>query len=231
MGWIRLRQVAVVTTDLEAAVARLGELYGLEVAFNDPSVEMFGLRNALLPVGTQFIEVLTPIRAGTAAGRQLERAGGDSGYMVICHTDDQPRCRQTAERLGVRVAFEGVDHGYSIMQLHPADTGGSFLEVDFQPGGEDPTGPWSPAGPDWQRAVHTQVVDGFGSVTVACRRPEEVARKWAALLDADLAGLSLALDNATVEFVDGPVDALVGVTMTGPGPVPEATIAGVRFAG
>ena len=236
MAWTNLRQVAVVTSDLEAAVAELASVFRLRIAYNDPGVEMFGLRNALLPVGTQFIEVLTPLRAGTAAGRQLERAGGDSGYMVICHTDDHERRRQRVEELGVRIAFEAVDHGYRIMQLHPADTGGSFLEVDYQPGGEDPTGPWGPAGPSWQDAVCTDVVDGISSVTVASRHPDETAARWAAILEVALDarpedGPVLALDNAKIHFAEGPVDSLVGVTFTGPAAVPEATVAGVRFAG
>ena len=71
-------------------------MLGLEVAFNDPGVATFGLRNAVLPVGTQFIEVVSPTTEGTAAGRQLERLGGDGGYMVISHTDDQAPFRATA---------------------------------------------------------------------------------------------------------------------------------------
>ena len=169
---IRLRQVALVVHDLDAVVADLGRLLGLEVAFNDPGVEMFGLRNAVLPVGTQFIEVVSPITAGTAAGRQLERLGADGGYMVISHTDDQSPFRERAAALGIRTAFEADDHGYQIWQLHPGDTGGSFLEIDFQPGGDDPNGPWMPAGPDWQRAVRTDVVSVITAVELAVPDPD-----------------------------------------------------------
>lgn len=80
--------------------------------------------------------------------------------MVICHTDDHPAVRSRVEHLGVRTVIDADDDGYRLMQLHPADTGGSFLEIDFQPGGEDPEGPWMPAGQDWQRARRTDVVDG-----------------------------------------------------------------------
>ena len=124
MSWIRLRQVALVAHDLDAVVADLHRVLGLEVAFNDPAVATFGLRNAVLPIGTQFIEVVSPVREGTAGGRQLQRLGGDGGYMVICHTDDHPPVRGRVDDLGVRVAFEHDDHGYRIMQLHPGDTGG-----------------------------------------------------------------------------------------------------------
>jgi hypothetical protein len=234
MTWTRLRQVALVAHDLDAVVAELQEAFGLEVAFNDPAVATFGLRNAVLPIGTQFIEVVSPTREGTAGGRQLQRLGGDGGYMVICHTDDHPRRRARVDEIGVRVAFELDDHGYHIMQLHPADTGGSFLEIDFQPGGDDPNGPWMPAGPDWQRAAHTDVVDGISGVTVQSVDPARTAARWADILESSpetaLGGPVLTLDNATVRFVPGPVDALVAVTVTGPTPIAPRVIGGVTFS-
>ena len=50
------------------------------------------------------------------------------------------------------------------MQLHPADTGGSFLEIDQQEGGLDPMGAWSPAGRTWQEAIRT---DRVSAITAA----------------------------------------------------------------
>ena len=213
MTWIRLRQVALVAHDLEAVVRALGDALGIEVAFRDPGVATFGLHNAVLPVGNQFIEVVSPTREGTAGGRQLERLGGDGGYMVICHTGDHARARQRVLDLGVRTVIDAEDHGYRIMQLHPSDTGGSFLEIDFQTGGEDPEGPWNPAGVDWQRARHTEVVNGITAVTVQSKDPDSTAARWAEITALDVIDRSLALDNATVTFVDGPVDSLAAVTL------------------
>lgn len=194
---IRLRQVALVAHDLDAVLVELNRRLGLEVAFNDPGVAVFGLRNAVLPVGTQFIEVVSPIKDGTAAGRQLQRLGGDGGYMVISHTDDQGPFRERASALGIRTAFEADDHGYKIWQLHPGDTGGSFLEIDFQPGGEDPNGPWMPAGPDWQRAVRTDVVDGITAVELAVPDPEMCAAHWSKILGQP------HFDNAEIRWSEG----------------------------
>ena len=230
MSWTRLRQVALVADDLDRVVADLHDAFGLEVAFRDRGVATFGLQNAVLPLGTQFVEVVSPVRAGTAAGRQLERLGGDGGYMVICHTDDHARRRDRVAQLGVRVAWEGTDRGYSIMQLHPADTGGSFLEIDFQPGGEDPNGPWMPAGPEWQRAAHSEVVDGIAGVTVQSADAGRAAARWGEILEADVVDGTVALDNAKITFVEGRVDSLVGVTLTGPKAAGERVIGGVRFA-
>lgn len=214
MSWIRLRQVAFVASALEPIVDDLRRAFDLEVAHRDPAVAAFGLENAVLPVGNQFIEVVSPTREGTAGGRQLERLGGDGGYMVICHTDDHPTLRARVQELGVRTAIDADEDGYRLLQLHPADTGGSFLEIDFQPGGEDPEGPWMPAGDDWQRARRTGVVDGITEVVVQSRDPDATAARWGAITARDVEGRSLRLDNATVAFVEGPVESLVGVTLS-----------------
>lgn len=233
MSWIRLRQIALVVHDLDAVVAELGSVLGLEVAFRDPSVASFGLQNAVLPVGNQFIEVVSPTREGTAGGRQLERLGGDGGYMVICHTDDHPTFRERISRLGVRTAIDADHDGYWITQLHPADTGGSFLEIDFQPGGEDAeNGPWMPAGPHWQAARRTDVVTGITAVDVQSRDPDRTARRWSEITASALDQHTLAIDDAVVRFVDGPSDSLVAVTLTAADPTRTGehhTIGGVAF--
>lgn len=200
-------------SDLESTVEALDEALGLKIAFRDPSVGAFGLRNAVLAVGSQFVEVLSPTREGTAAGRHMERAGGDAGYMVIMHTDDHPAVRSRVQKLGVRVAFETNHDGFEIMQLHPSDTAGSFLEVDFQPGGDDLEGPWAPAGPDWQSKVDRSKVDAISAVTVASTDPGATCRRWAEILAAPTDGLSVKVQNATVNFEHGERDGLVKVAL------------------
>jgi hypothetical protein len=216
MTWIRLRQVALVAHDLDAVLADLDRELGLQVAFNDPSVATFGLRNAVLPVGTQFVEVVSPTKDGTAAGRQLERLGGDGGYMVICQTDQHEQVHARVEELGVRKVVDADEHGYKIMQLHPSDTGGSFLEIDFQPGGDDPHGPWMPAGPDWQRAVRTDVVDGMTGVELRVARADKVAARWSEILDLPAIDGVIELDNATVRVVEG-TGGLAAIDVRGSG--------------
>jgi hypothetical protein len=195
MSTLRLRQVALVATQLDPVVDVLGDQLGLEVAHRDPAVAAFGLVNAVLPVGRRFLEVVSPTRPGTAAGRQLERMGGDGGYMVICQTDDQAPFRSRAGRLGIRTAFEFEDHGYLGWQLHPGDTGGSFLEIDHQPPGEGD--PWMPAGPEWTSAVRTDVVDAITAVEIAVPEPDQIAARWRGLLDGD------GFDDAGLRWVEG----------------------------
>jgi len=64
---IRLRQVVLVARELDPVVAELGERFGLRICFRDPGVAEFGLHNALLTVGDQFVEVVSPVEDGSTA--------------------------------------------------------------------------------------------------------------------------------------------------------------------
>ena len=217
--WLRLRQVALVAAQLAPVLDDLHEVFGLEVAYRDPGVGTFGLENAVLPVGQQFLEVVAPVKPDTAAGRYLDRRHGDGGYMVITNTDEHQRRRDRVSELGVRIALEFDEDSYHCMQLHPRDTGGSFFEIDWQRGGEDMGGPWAPAGPDWQRAVSTGVVSGIIAVEVQADDPDAVAARWSEIVEIDLAGeprRTLPFDNADVRFMpanDGRGDGLAGVEL------------------
>lgn len=219
--WLRLRQIALVAHELAPVLDDLHAVFGLEPAFRDPGVKTFGLENAVIPVGQQFLEVVAPIQEGTTAGRYLERRKGDGGYMVITQCDDHPPVKQRVEALGIRKVLEFDHDAYHCLQLHPADTGGSFLEIDQQEGGEDLNGPWEPAGPNWQPAARTHVVNGIRAAEVQLADPAKVAARWSEIVAIDLtddaAGHpSLVLQNATVRFVpatDGRGDGLGGIDL------------------
>jgi len=85
---MRIRQIALVARDLDRAIEDLRAVLGLTGGFRDPGVAEFGLRNTVLAVGTTFLEVVSPVRDDTTAGRFLARRGGDGGYMVILQTAD-----------------------------------------------------------------------------------------------------------------------------------------------
>jgi hypothetical protein len=78
---LRIRQIALVARDLSRAVEHLEKVLGLDVAFRDPGVGAFGLHNAVLPVGTQFLEVVSPLKDGTTAGR-LARGARRVGLLA-----------------------------------------------------------------------------------------------------------------------------------------------------
>ncbi len=217
---IELRQVCLVARRRQPVVDDLREVFGLEVAHVDPGVASFGLENAVLPVASQFLEVVAPIREGTAAGRYLDRRGGDGGYLVICQSDDVAAVRERAAAEGVRIAFEfEVPDEYRCTQFHPADTGGSFLEVDWSCGDPAGDGPWWPAGSEWRRAVRTHRVSAITAVELQSNDPRRVAERWSRLLGIPLEdgdALVLRVANAELRFApatDGRGDGLEDVEL------------------
>jgi hypothetical protein len=214
---LRLRQIALVARELAPVVDDLQAVFGLEVAYRDPGVATFGLENAVLPVGSQFVEVVAPVREGTAGGRYLERRGGDGGYMVILQCGDHAARKAKVDELGIRKVLEHDEADYSIMQLHPQDTGGSFLEVDVQVGGESLDGPWVPAGPEWQVARRTDRVRGIAAAEIQSPDPAGLAERWSVLLERPVSSDgTIRLDNAWLRFVeatDGRGEGLGGVDL------------------
>ena len=51
MGYLRLRQICLVATDLAAVEKQIEDVLGLEVCFRDPGVGKYGLHNALFAMG------------------------------------------------------------------------------------------------------------------------------------------------------------------------------------
>lgn len=211
--WIRLRQIAVVAADLHRTGLDIGTVLGAEACFTDPGVKQFGLKNTLWPIGTQFLEVVTPIADNTAGGRYMTRRGGDTGYMVITQVDDVARRRARAAELGVRLAFDmhHPETGHDGIQLHPADTGGTFFEMDqmTMDGGDAVGGPWWPAGKNWEPYVRTDLVGGISAAEIQSPDPEPLARRWAEIAEIDLSrddagNPTIPLDNATLRFVPDP---------------------------
>ena len=224
--WIRLRQIAVVTEDLRETALDVQATLGIEACFTDPGVKVFGLKNTLWPVGTQFLECVTPIQADTAGGRYIDRRGGDTGYMVITQVDDVNARRARAEELGIRVAFDlnYPDEGHDGIQLHPGDTGGSFFEMDqmTMDGGDAVGGPWYPAGKNWEPYVRTDIVSGISGVELQSPEPDRLARRWSDMAEVDLGvdeagNPSFEFDNCTVRVVedtDGRGEGLGGIDVT-----------------
>jgi len=206
MGFLRLRQICLVAPTLEPAVSDLANVLGLEICHRDPAVGKYGLENALLPVGTDFLEVVAPLKAGTAAERYLERRGGAGGYMVILDCDDPEPWRRHAGEIGVRIANPIVHDRYIGLQLHPRDTGGAMLEINYTAGGGDLLGPYNPAGPKWQTFVRTETTRRMVAAVVQCDDPETLARRWAKILKREASrneeGWGFALDQGRIGFVE-----------------------------
>jgi len=171
---IRLRQVALVARDLDATVDELCSRLGLRVCFNDPGVALFGLHNALMMIGDQFLEVVAPTKDGTTAGRLLDKRDGDGGYMAIYEVDDLDAREAALTDLGVRIVWRGDLPEIRGRHLHPADVGGAIVSVD-QP---VPNGTWKWAGDDWVAFQEVDLVSGIAGIVVGANDPDAMSGRW-----------------------------------------------------
>jgi len=200
---MRLRQFVVVARDLEAVVADFAAVLGIEVGFNDPQVKEFGLRNAVMPVGDQFLEVITPVDPNATAERYLKRRGGDGGYMLIVQSDALDRDRERFAELGVRTIWKADLPNIRGTHLHPKDTGGTLLSVDDA----TPRESWQWAGPDWRSHVRKEVVSGIGGAELQSDAPKALAERWAEVLGRPIRErgpncFAMDLDGGEIRFVE-----------------------------
>jgi Glyoxalase-like domain len=209
---MRLRQVAFIAEKIAPIADQLGQVFGLEVGFRDPGVEVFGLKNVVMPVGGEFLEVLEPFRDDASGARYLARRGGDAGYMVILQDADAQAHRTRLEAAGVRVIARSPDRRYQYTHFHPADCAGVLLSIDSvvgDAGWREPTSDWPPAGPNWRDHQSTDSL-GIASVTIQARDPVAAAERWSMLLDKSATrvdeAMEIALDPGVIRFVQ-PVDA------------------------
>jgi hypothetical protein len=176
---LRIRQVAFAADRLEATVDQLRRVLGLSHVFVDPGVDQFGLRNTVMLLGDQFLEVVSPHREATAAGRLLQRRG-DSGYMVLFETDDFEAHRANVSRLGVRVVWQAALRDIQSMHLHPKDVGGTIVSLD-QP---SQRGEWRWGGPHWKQHANPAAL-ALVALEIEAESPEHMAQRWAEVLGLD----------------------------------------------
>lgn len=215
---LRLRQICLVAPHVEPSVCTLCTVLGTMVCYVDPHVEKYGLVNALMPIGNSFLEVVAPTRDGTAAGRYLERRGGEGGYMVILDCDAIDPWLAHLPGIGVRIANDLNYPGeYRGLQLHPRDTGGALLEINHSHGGAW-DGPYHPAGPRWQGAHGTDADEQIMAAELQSADPARLAGRWSEILRhpvRDAAGVpTIELDLGSLRFVpatDGRGEGLGGI--------------------
>ncbi len=189
----------IVSSELERSSAMLAEALDLGEPFRDPGVGAFGLENAVFALGDCFLEVISPARPETAAGRYLQARGGDGGYMVIFDLEDLEGARERAAALGVRVVWQIDLPDISATHLHPRDMGGAIVSLDRS----IPYGSWRWGGPRWSAQIPPAAPGRLTGVTIAVAEPASVAARWGEVLGVEPDGAAeplLVLENAGVRF-------------------------------
>jgi hypothetical protein len=197
---MRIRQIALVGEDLDAAKADIVGVLGLGADYADPGVKKYGLHNAVWPIGDTFLEVVSPTQPGTTAGRLLEKRNGDGGYMVILQVDDMAAARERATAQGVRFADTFDGDGYGFTHLHPKDVGGAILSLDEMV----PKERWEWGGPNWQANVKTDVSTKIVAAEVQAADPDAMSKRWAEVLGRDRTGVgdawTIPLEGSEIRF-------------------------------
>ena len=116
-------EISVVVRDLESAVTRYTELFGLTVHKRSESKE-FGFKNAILPLGAGHIELMEPTDPNKPVGKFLAKKG-EGVYLVGFECRDVPGAVKKLRADGVKVDSPRDD----IAWVHPRDTHGLFVEL------------------------------------------------------------------------------------------------------
>lgn len=148
---LRLRQIAVLVRDLDGAIARWSQLFGLratkrfEVSFTD-------LEIAVIPLDGRdtFIELAQPTGPDAPSQRFLDRYG-EGLYLTIFEISDSLALdahlvEQGARFTSSRQTANYTNLGFNSIWLHPAGFMGSFTQLSQV---FSPDNPWPPAGDDW----------------------------------------------------------------------------------
>lgn len=214
----RLRQAVLVASDLDSVAATLRATLDLGEPFSDPGVGFFGLRNVVFALGDTFLEIVSPVREGTAAGRWLTRRGGDGGYMAMFEVADLEAARVRASEQHTREVFEVELDDIAEVHLHPADMHGAIVALSMP----RPHGSWRWGGPGWRERSRPLQLAG---VTIAVDDPELVSKRWSEVLGAPLqgTGVRFAHDQAEAGLAE------IAIASAGHGARGPVQIGGVRF--
>ena len=128
-----LSHVSIVVPDLDAAVRRLHEIYGLVVGETHTNAEQ-GVHLAYVELGNARIELMTPSRLDSPMAKFLERnPKGGIHHFSLAVDDIEATTRGLRER-DVRILGDGRPRynvaGERIAFVHPADFLGALVELE-----------------------------------------------------------------------------------------------------
>ena len=214
-GEYRLRQIALVAKDCDPVADAITAAFGARIAFRDPEIIHYGLRNAVLPLGRDFIEIVAPVTPDASAGRYLQRRGA-GGYMVILQAESAAAHRDRLRAAGAQVVDVIDTPRHAATHFHPRTFGGVLVSIDSVPGAADwrrADSDWDPAGRDW-RAANGGGVHGIAAIEIASDDPAGLCATWAALLALPIDPAdppALAVRDAMIRFVTPRDDRGTGI--------------------
>jgi methylmalonyl-CoA epimerase len=126
----RVHHIAIAVRSISDALPAFVDALGLTVMHTE-EVDSQGVRVAVLPVGTTWLELVEPKDEGSAVGRFISRHG--EGIHHICfEVDDLEATLAQLKERGMRLVDDkprqGVE-GARIAFVHPASAHGVLIEL------------------------------------------------------------------------------------------------------
>ena len=171
---MRIRQIALAASDLETTDATFRRLLGCDASYADPEIIYFGLDNRLYTLGDCFLEVVSPVQPNTAAGRFIDRRGGDGGYMIIVQVENLAQEQVRLADTSIRTVFTDDRENAKAIHLHPKDVPGAIPSLDEM----TPPESWLWAGDGWEQRAGRHV-GGILAVEIRSLDPKVTGLCWA----------------------------------------------------
>tara|TARA_B110000003_G_C16606256_1_gene517640 strand:- start:60 stop:794 length:735 start_codon:yes stop_codon:yes gene_type:complete len=194
-----IRQIVMVSQYRDPVVEDLCNLFELEVAFNDPGVSHFGLENAVIPIGTDFLEVVSPVQENTTAGRFLDKRKGDGGYMIIIQVDDFDASKLIVKNNDIKIVWQTDLPEAKAIHLHPREMGGAILSLDWM----NPKESWKWAGPNWEDHI-SGPIKAIEGIEIQSDDPIKMLLHWKKVLgniEMNNNEALILLDKTWIKFV------------------------------
>jgi hypothetical protein len=204
---VRLRQLVLVTKEIDSLADQICELFELKISFCDPELIHFGLENRMIPVGDTFIEVVSPVQKNTTAERFLIKRNGPGGYMVIVDVEDFEHEKQRIKNENLKIIWHenrNIDGIHAqALHLHPKQIGGAILSLDSM----IPESAWLWAGTNWRGDINKSLVDNLTGVVLKSQNPEKLCANWEVALGKkrtrSVDEFSIELEKSNIKFIEG----------------------------
>jgi methylmalonyl-CoA/ethylmalonyl-CoA epimerase len=125
--------VSLAVPSLDAAIARLKALYGIEAGEPKVNIEQ-GVRLAWIDLGNAKLELMEPTRPDSPLARFLERNPHGGIHHFCLNVDAMGSALASLSEHGVQALGAGKDqrsvHGKRIAFLHPKDFLGALVELE-----------------------------------------------------------------------------------------------------
>lgn len=229
MSHPRLRQVVLITADLDAALARARDALGFGPGVRDVAeMAKLGFEHEVLTLADTFVEIVAPLDPESSFGR-LVRRNGDGGYMAVVQVPDLQGVVDIAAGIGVEPVIHQDYDGHRISQWHPRHLG-TLAELDQV----EPAETWH-----FAPGIFEHEAQGPGGDILACTiatpDPQAVAQNWATMLGVDVgddAVVRLPGEEIRLVASGGGPRGLVAVDIVAVDPTRDGEVielCGVRF--